>query len=84
LADAVVAQSGERGERTGKFPRDHVRLSVRALMVLILITASGLGWVAYRARLQRQAVVAIVKGARPSGLPAAQEALGGLNGDARG
>ncbi len=34
-------------------------MSVRALMVLVLIIGGGLGWVLYRARLQRDAVAAI-------------------------
>jgi hypothetical protein len=38
-----------------------VRLTVRALMALVLLIAAGLGWAAYRARLQRDAVAAIVK-----------------------
>src|SRR5258708_2334610 len=37
-----------------------VRLSVRTLMALVLIIAGGLGWVAYRARIQRQAVALIL------------------------
>jgi hypothetical protein len=40
---------------------DRIRLSVRALMALVLLIAAGLGWVAYRAQLQRQAVAVIVE-----------------------
>jgi internalin A len=41
--------------------RHRLRLSVRALMVLVLITGAGLGWVIHRARVQREAVAAIRK-----------------------
>ena len=36
-------------------------LSLRALMVLVLILGGGLGWIAHRARVQREAVAAIEK-----------------------
>jgi hypothetical protein len=36
-----------------------MRLSVRALLILVLILGSGFGWVAYRVRVQRDAVAAI-------------------------
>lgn len=36
-----------------------VRFSVRSLMVLILITGGGLGWLIHRAHVQRDAVAAI-------------------------
>src|SRR5918995_459803 len=36
-----------------------VRLSVRAMMALILILGAGLGWVVHRANVQRDAVAAI-------------------------
>src|SRR4051794_8812708 len=36
------------------------RLSVQALMVFVLLIGGGLGWVAYRARLQREAVAMIL------------------------
>jgi internalin A len=39
--------------------RRRLRLSVRALMVVVLITGGGLGWLMYRARVQRDAVAAI-------------------------
>ena len=39
--------------------RRAVRLSVRALMALVLLIGGGTGWVAYRARVQREAVAAI-------------------------
>jgi hypothetical protein len=35
------------------------RFSVRGLMVLVLIVGGGLGWILYRARVQREAVAAI-------------------------
>jgi hypothetical protein len=38
-----------------------VRLSLRALMFLVLVFAGGLGWIIHRARVQRRAVVAIVR-----------------------
>jgi internalin A len=36
-------------------------LSVRMLMVVVLVVGAGLGWVAHRARVQREAVAAITK-----------------------
>src|SRR5438270_12939655 len=39
--------------------RRRLRLSVRALMGLVLITGGVLGWVIHRARVQREAVAAI-------------------------
>src|SRR5262245_1503912 len=39
--------------------RRRLRISVRALMVLVLIVGGGLGWVIYRARVQRDAVATI-------------------------
>ncbi len=39
--------------------RRRLRLSVRALMVVVLITGGGLGWVIHRARVQRESVAAI-------------------------
>jgi len=39
--------------------RRRLRLSVRALMVLVLFTGGGLGWVIHRARVQRDAVATI-------------------------
>jgi Leucine Rich repeat len=51
----------EHSPGRARWPRDRVRLSVRALMALVLLIAAGLGWVAYRARLQRDAVAVIVK-----------------------
>jgi hypothetical protein len=38
-----------------------LRISVRGLMVLVLITGGGLGWVIHRARVQRDAVAAITR-----------------------
>jgi len=39
--------------------RTPLRLSVRALMVLILVLGGWLGWVVNQARLQREAVAAL-------------------------
>src|SRR5262245_58642988 len=39
--------------------RRWLRLSVRALMVLVLITGGGLGWMLHRARVQRDAVAVL-------------------------
>ncbi|MGO9468924.1 MAG: hypothetical protein ACLQIB_22020 [Isosphaeraceae bacterium] len=41
--------------------RQAVRLSVRALMALVLLIGGGIGWVAYRARVQGEAVASINK-----------------------
>src|SRR5262245_41378889 len=38
-----------------------VRLSVRALMALVLAIGGGLGWFVHRAQLQRDAVAAILR-----------------------
>jgi internalin A len=42
--------------------RPRVRLSVRALMIVVLILGSGMGWIVRRAHIQRDAVAAIVQG----------------------
>jgi internalin A len=42
--------------------RPRVRLSVRALMIIVLVLGCGFGWVVRRAHIQRDAVAAIVKG----------------------
>jgi hypothetical protein len=39
--------------------RRWLRISVRGLMILVLIVATGLGWVIHRARVQRDAVAVI-------------------------
>jgi hypothetical protein len=39
--------------------RRGLRLSVRTLMVLVLVLGGGFGWIVHRAKLQRDAVVAI-------------------------
>jgi internalin A len=39
--------------------RRRLRISVRGMMVLVLIVGAGLGWVIYRARVQREAGAAI-------------------------
>jgi hypothetical protein len=39
--------------------RPWLRLSVRGLIVLVLVTGGWLGWIVHRARVQREAVVAI-------------------------
>lgn len=41
--------------------RRAVRLSVPALMALVLLIGGGIGWVAYRARVQKDAVASIHK-----------------------
>src|SRR5580700_7143156 len=38
-----------------------MRMSVRVLMLLILLLASGMGWLAHCARVQREAVAAVEK-----------------------
>ena len=43
-----------------RLPR--VRFTVRWMMILVLIVAGGLGWLAYRARIQREAIAAIERG----------------------
>src|SRR5689334_17254500 len=39
--------------------RPPVRLSVRALMAIVLVLGGGLGWVIHRAQVQREAVAGI-------------------------
>jgi len=51
LAGSRPASSRRRGRRLG--------ISLRALIVAVLVCGGGLGWVAWRARLQREAVAAI-------------------------
>lgn len=51
MTTAVVTEARPR-----KIP---FRLSVRMLMILILILGGGIGWIVYRARVQRDAVAAI-------------------------
>jgi internalin A len=41
--------------------RKHLRLSVWVLMLLVLISGGGMGWVAHRIRVRRAAIAAIVK-----------------------
>ncbi len=41
--------------------RRRLRISLRGLMVLVLITGGGLGWVIHRAQVQRDAVAAITR-----------------------
>jgi hypothetical protein len=48
-----------------RLPR--VRLSVRALMALVLALGGGFGWVVHRAHVQRDAVVAIERAGRSVG-----------------
>ncbi len=52
--------------------RARSRLSVRALMVLVLVCGGWLGWVVHRARVQKDAVAAIERAgggiSRPSGI----------------
>jgi hypothetical protein len=40
-------------------PRRRPRLSVRALMAIVLVVGGGSGWLAYRIRVQRDAVRAV-------------------------
>ena len=42
--------------------RPRVRLSLRALMVIVLVLGCGLGWIVRSAKVQRDAVAAIVRG----------------------
>jgi hypothetical protein len=42
--------------------RPRVRLSLRALMIVVLLIGGGLGWIVHRADVQREAVAAIVQG----------------------
>ena len=60
IPDEAARISGSSPRRAMRH-RERVRLSVRGLMALVLLIAAGLGWVAYRARLQREAVTVIVK-----------------------
>ncbi len=49
-------------EQTTPKPARHLlRLSVRAMMLLVVVLALGLGWIVHRARVQRLAVEAIEK-----------------------
>jgi Leucine-rich repeat (LRR) protein len=41
--------------------RPRLRMSMRALMILVLILGGGLGWIIHQARVQRDAVAAIKK-----------------------
>jgi hypothetical protein len=38
-----------------------VRFSVRAMIVLVVVVGCGLGWVVHRARVQRDAVSALLR-----------------------
>ena len=44
-----------------RWHRRHLRFSLRALIVFVLVTGGWLGWTVHRARVQREAVAAIVK-----------------------
>ena len=46
---------------TARPRRRYLRFSLRSLLVLILLIAGWLGWVVHRARVQRDAVAAILK-----------------------
>lgn len=48
-------------EETSKPWRHRLRISVRALMILVLIPGGGLGWVVHQANVQRDAVAAILR-----------------------
>src|SRR5262249_25652307 len=45
--------------RRRRWPRVPVRASLRGMMVFVLIVGGVFGWIIYRARVQRDAVVAI-------------------------
>ena len=45
----------------GRSLASHVRISVRALIIVVLIVGGGLGWVVRRSQIQRDAVAAIGK-----------------------
>jgi internalin A len=51
MTDPTTTPSAKRRKRFG--------LSLRVLMVLVLLLGGGMGWYAYRARVQREAVAAI-------------------------
>jgi hypothetical protein len=44
-----------------KPPRRRLRLTLGAMMIIVLGIAGGLGWVVHRAHVQRDAVAAITK-----------------------
>lgn len=46
-----------RKEASRKSPR--IRFSVRSLMLIVLILGGGTGWIVHRAKVQREAVIAI-------------------------
>jgi hypothetical protein len=50
-ADTAPALPSKRRKRFG--------LSLRLLMLLVLLLGGGMGWLAYRARVRREAVAAI-------------------------
>jgi Leucine-rich repeat (LRR) protein len=49
------------GQHVVKFRRHWLRLSIRGLIVFVLASGAGLGWIVRSARIQRDAVVAITK-----------------------
>jgi hypothetical protein len=42
-----------------RWRRPHIRVRMRTLTEMILLSACGMGWMAYRARVQREAVAAV-------------------------
>src|SRR3954464_4351966 len=42
-------------------PRRGLRLTLGAMMISVLILGGGMGWIAYRIRVQRQAVATIIQ-----------------------
>jgi internalin A len=51
---------------TPRRPRKRLRLTLGVMMLLVLVIGGGLGWIAYTARVQREAVAAILKQPRAS------------------
>ncbi len=56
LHETIETTQNSDRRRAGRF-----RLSLRALMVLVLVIGGWLGWVVYRAKVQREAVGAITR-----------------------
>ena len=55
------ASAGDRLVPTTRPWRRFLRVSVRGLIVLVLVTGAGVGWLVRSARIQREAVAAIRK-----------------------
>ena len=54
-----VEHYAHRDKRIGKAWQRYVRISLRALIVLVLVIGSALGWIINRAKVQRDAVAVI-------------------------